>query len=270
MYRLEMRPDFVTAGAEAIDILIDGIYTASLLVMYREGSRLCSTLIIDEDVLSSSEIEQQLEQEVERYIDRLSDALDAEQRELQVINGKYSRIVSSSVETSWEEEWDHEQEGYEIDDEYVIDDEYQESHTDDRIVVQDSSTLKLAATNQRFQQDRRNHGNYHELAICPPHPSEALGIQIILARDDGDALLYDIYTEQGGSLPVGLATINTEGEQLSGFIDFRVPGTGRERHYIGESIVHELAKEQSFTALHLNMMFRDEIIDDALFYVGEN
>ncbi|TVX92602.1 hypothetical protein [Paenibacillus agilis] len=264
MYRLEMRPDFVTAGAEAIDILIDGVYTATLLVMYREGSRLYSTLIIDEDALSSSEMEQQLEQVVERYIERLSDAIDAEQRELQVISGKYSHIVSSSVETSWEE-WDHEQEEYEVDDEYVIDNEYRASQTDDRIVVEDYATLKLTTTNQRLQQDRGNHK--HELAICPPHPGEALGIQIILARDDGDALMYDIYTEQGGSLPAGLATVNTEGEQLSGFIDFRVPGTGRERHYIGESIVHELAKEQSFTALHLNMMFHDEIIDDALFYV---
>ncbi|WP_051217584.1 hypothetical protein [Paenibacillus assamensis] len=265
MYRLEMRPDFVTAGAEAIDILIDGVYTATLLVMYREGSRLYSTLIIDEDVLSSSEMEHQLEQVVERYIDRLSDAVDAEQRELQVINGKYSHIVSSSVETSWEEWDDDEEEEYEVDDEYVLDDAYQEDQTDDGIVVQDYSTLKLTTSNQGLQQ---HIGDYkHELAICPPHPSEALGIQIILARDDGDTLMYDIYTEQGGSLPAGLVTINTEGEQLSGFIDFRVPGTSRERHYIGESIVQELAKEQSFTALHLNMMFHDEIIDDALFYV---
>ncbi|GAC43926.1 hypothetical protein [Paenibacillus popilliae] len=89
-------------------------------------------------------------------------------------------------------------------------------------------------------------------------------IHVILARDDGSALLYDIYRDQNGSLPVGEATISTEGLEMSGYIDFRVPGTGADRACIGQELACQLAKDKQVQSLHLTMMFHNEMIDELI------
>lgn len=89
-------------------------------------------------------------------------------------------------------------------------------------------------------------------------------IHVILARDDGSALLYDIYRDQNGSLPVGEATISTDGPEMSGYIDFRVPGTGADRACIGQELACQLAKDKQVQSLHLTMMFHNEMIDELL------
>ncbi|MBU5442114.1 hypothetical protein [Paenibacillus sp. MSJ-34] len=86
-----------------------------------------------------------------------------------------------------------------------------------------------------------------------------------LIRDDGDVLTYHIYGAKTGALPLGEATIDISGEQLSGFIDFHTPGTGEEREVIAGRLLLELDKEKQFDSVHLTMLFKNQLIDEMMF-----
>ncbi|CAM2957514.1 hypothetical protein PASE110613_09505 [Paenibacillus sediminis] len=87
---------------------------------------------------------------------------------------------------------------------------------------------------------------------------------VTLSRKDGEMLTYAVYERQRGGLPVGTATIDISGRQISGFIDFDIPGTSQSRQNIANCLKQELRKEKTFDALHLTMLYRNEVIDEIL------
>jgi len=101
-------------------------------------------------------------------------------------------------------------------------------------------------------------------------PSFAFGADendftVTLARDDGDMLTYEIYSQSRGGLPIGSATVDIENRQLSGFIDFRDPCTEEEREIIATLLMRELDKEKDYQTLNLSVMHGNEKIDEMLF-----
>ncbi|MFD0695842.1 hypothetical protein ACFQZT_17320 [Paenibacillus sp. GCM10027628] len=88
---------------------------------------------------------------------------------------------------------------------------------------------------------------------------------IILARDDGDTLTYEIYQQSYGGLPIGTATVDISEHQLTGFIDFREPGDSDDRELIATLLLEELDKEQDYETLNLSMLYRNKLIDEILF-----
>lgn len=88
---------------------------------------------------------------------------------------------------------------------------------------------------------------------------------IVLARDDGDVLSYEIYQQSRGGLPIGTATIDISQRQLTGFIDFREPGSEGDRELIATLLMEELDKEKDYEALNLSMMHRNRLIEEVLF-----
>jgi hypothetical protein len=88
---------------------------------------------------------------------------------------------------------------------------------------------------------------------------------ITLVRDDGDILTYEIYNQLRGGLPIGTATVDIANRQLSGFIDFRDPGSEEEREIIASLLMRELDKEKEYKTLNLSVMHRNEKIDELLF-----
>jgi hypothetical protein len=50
---------------------------------------------------------------------------------------------------------------------------------------------------------------------------------------------------------------------LSGYIDYQVPGTSVQRKSLVEVLMRELDKELEFDTLHLTMLYRNQIIDEA-------
>ncbi|MEK8126308.1 hypothetical protein WMW72_00105 [Paenibacillus filicis] len=88
---------------------------------------------------------------------------------------------------------------------------------------------------------------------------------IVLVRDDGDVLGYEIYQQSRGGLPIGTATIDISQRQLTGFIDFREPGSEGDRELIATLLMEELDKEKEYEIINLSMMHRNRVIEEILF-----
>lgn len=88
---------------------------------------------------------------------------------------------------------------------------------------------------------------------------------IVLARDDGGVLTYEIYQQSRGGLPIGTATVDISERQLTGFIDFREPGSTDDRELIATLLMEELDKEKDYVAINLSMMHKNRLIEEVLF-----
>ncbi|MGN7308988.1 hypothetical protein ACTHQ2_23895, partial [Bacillus subtilis] len=86
---------------------------------------------------------------------------------------------------------------------------------------------------------------------------------VMLVRKDREFRIYQLYLQERGGLPVGTATIDTSYADLSGYMDYEVPGTSAQRKSLVEVLMRELDKELEFDTLHLTMLYRNQIIDEA-------
>lgn len=222
---IEFRPDFRTASGEAQDVLFNGAYAGEFLWLYRERERLQGVFVMDGmDVLERHR--SAIEEQVERYVRHTAEALGAAELEVVFVTGQVQRIVTN----------------------------------DDVAEYRAEAPERQAGPFGARPMDRLEHD--------PDEDNGTEGaddrIHVILARDDGSALLYDIYRDRSGSLPVGEATISTDGPEMSGYIDLRIPGTGADRACIGQELACQLAKDKQVQSLHLTMMFHNEMIDEMI------
>jgi hypothetical protein len=85
---------------------------------------------------------------------------------------------------------------------------------------------------------------------------------IVLARDDGDVLTYEIYEQSHGHLPIGTATIDIGQRVLTGFIDFRKLESTEDLDTIAALLMLELDKEREYVRIHLTSLYQNEPIDE--------
>lgn len=90
-------------------------------------------------------------------------------------------------------------------------------------------------------------------------------ISILLSRDDGDTLTYEVYKQTRGGLPIGSATVDISRKEISGFIDFHDETDEEEREEIAIRLMKELDKEKSYDTFDLTMLENNEWIDEILF-----
>lgn len=107
--------------------------------------------------------------------------------------------------------------------------------------------------------------NIDESDIYPFLEASSDDYTIVLARDDGDVLTYEIYEQSRGGLPIGTATVDISQRQITGFIDFREPGNSDDRELIASLLMQELDKEKDFETMNLSMMHRNRLIEEVLF-----
>ncbi|NOU97913.1 hypothetical protein GC093_32505 [Paenibacillus sp. LMG 31456] len=88
---------------------------------------------------------------------------------------------------------------------------------------------------------------------------------IVLARDDGDTLTYEIYQQSYGGLPIGTATVDISERQLTGFIDFREPGNSDDRECITTLLMQELDKEKEFESFNVTMLYQNQPFEELMF-----
>lgn len=229
---IQFRPDFRTASGESQDVLFNGAYAGEFIWLYRERERLQGIFVMDEsDVLARHR--SAIEEQVERYVRHTAEALGVADLEVVFVTGQVQRIVTN-----------------------------------------DDDVAEYRAEAPGRQARPLGTGPMDRLEHAPDVENGTEGaddrIHVILARDHGSALLYDIYRDQNGSLPVGEATISTDGPEMSGYIDFRVPGTGADRACIGQELACQLAKDKQVQWLHLTMMFHNEMIDEMIVDCASN
>ncbi|MDQ0057949.1 hypothetical protein [Paenibacillus harenae] len=88
---------------------------------------------------------------------------------------------------------------------------------------------------------------------------------IVLARDDGDVLTYEIYQQNSRKMPIGTATVNIQHRRLTGFIDFRNRSNVNDAEVISSRLMQELDKEKDYSGLNLSLMYKNELVDELIF-----
>ncbi|GIP37973.1 hypothetical protein J31TS4_12530 [Paenibacillus sp. J31TS4] len=84
----------------------------------------------------------------------------------------------------------------------------------------------------------------------------------VLARDDGDALTFEIYDQAEGGLPIATATVDVGEPRLSGFIELEQTRRTDDAGVIASRILREVEKEQDVESLHLSFLHRNKLIDE--------
>jgi hypothetical protein len=109
----------------------------------------------------------------------------------------------------------------------------------------------------------------YEAGVTPAehgsYEAEQSDYSIILARDDGDALTYEIYEQSHGGLPVGSAMVDISQRGLTGYIEFRDSASSEDREKIGALLMQELDKEKDYDSVHLTMLLNNQPIDEILY-----
>jgi hypothetical protein len=103
-----------------------------------------------------------------------------------------------------------------------------------------------------------------DVSIAEDNPNRS-GYSIVLARDDDDALTYEIFDQTDDELPMGTATMDISQRQITGFIDFKEPGSSDDREQIATLLLQELDKEKDFESVNLSMLHKNQLIDELLF-----
>lgn len=88
---------------------------------------------------------------------------------------------------------------------------------------------------------------------------------VVMTRDDGDTLTYDVYNQTRGGLPVGSATVDISRRRLTGYIDLLEPQCMEDRDEIATMLVQEVEKEKDYESFNITMMYQNRPIDEILF-----
>jgi hypothetical protein len=331
--KVELIPDLRTSGGEVQDIMVDGQYVGSLLLVFREGDRVSGSLQIEQDSLPD-ETEQYIVEQVHEYIRSLADAVSAAEYEVLVSWGTlYSVLQKSESQTdvviqpsqadvnevhfipgSQAESFTYEDPEHLLEMElvsagrsistYVFNDanglelaeaslkqygadvqgdihwydepteNYQDAaaellvrELDEEII--DTITIRMWHQGQELESAEWVHRDFaDEDEIEFEEDLEEIeaaeeACYVMLVRKDREFRVYELFLQERGGLPVGTATIDTSLADLSGYIDYQVPGTSVQRKSLVEVLMRELDKELEFDTLHLTMLYRNQIIDEA-------
>ncbi|MDK8188568.1 hypothetical protein QP794_00535 [Paenibacillus sp. UMB7766-LJ446] len=344
--KIELIPDLRTSGGEVQDIMVDGQYAGSLLLVFREGDRVSGSLQMEQNSLPD-ESEQVIVEKVHEYIRSLADAVSAAEYEVLVScgtlysvlqkpeshtdlliqssqsddtyypDGKNIRdavnevhvIPGSQAESFTYEDPEHmlememvsagrsistyvfndangqevaeaslKQYGADVQGEIHWYDDPAESYQDaaaellvrelDEEII-DTITIRMWHQGQELESLEWVHRDFaDEVEIEYPEDLEEIEAAeetcyVMLVRKDREFRIYELYLQERGGLPVGTATIDTSYADLSGYMDYEVPGTSAQRKSLVEVLMRELDKELEFDTLHLTMLYRNQIIDEA-------
>lgn len=344
--KIELIPDLRTSGGEVQDIMVDGQYAGSLLLVFREGDRVSGSLQMEQNSLPD-ESEQVIVEKVHEYIRSLADAVSAAEYEVLVScgtlysvlqkpeshtdlliqssqsddtynpDGKNIRdavnevhvIPGSQAESFTYEDPEHmlememvsagrsistyvfndangqevaeaslKQYGADVQGEIHWYDEPAENYQDaaaellvrelDEEII-DTITIRMWHQGQELESLEWVHRDFaDEVEIEYPEDLEEIEAAeetcyVMLVRKDREFRVYELYLQERGGLPVGTATIDTSYADLSGYMDYEVPGTSAQRKSLVEVLMRELDKELEFDTLHLTMLYRNQIIDEA-------
>ena len=111
MRNIEIRPNMRTAGGEAGDILMNGRFTGTLLLVYREGDRVTGSVQLERESLSLAD-KPHVIRYVQNYIQAFNHAVNAEASDVMITYSSYDRVVMTSAEdeADWMMEGDGEDE----------------------------------------------------------------------------------------------------------------------------------------------------------------
>jgi len=235
MATIRIRPDLRTACGEICDIVVNGKYAGTCVLVYREKERLSGSIQLDRDSLSPR-TKHQVVRHMNEYVQSLVDALQTPECDVIVTYSRYDHVIASEHNVGVIESFSDEPE-FEVD--VDLDTRYDDGDPAER--------------------------EWLEMQDDDVYDSDDEAFDIVLTRDDGDTLTYDIYDHSHGDVSVGTATVDISGSDISGFIEFRDVGNEEEREAIASILMQEIDKQREFDTCSLTMLYQNEPFEEVLF-----
>lgn len=300
MRNIEIRPNLRTAGGEFSDIMVGGRFAGTLSLVYREGDRVAGSVQLEKESLEPG-YKQRVESYLKDYIQSFIHAIRAEACDVVMTFSRYDSIVTAAEE-DWESakydlvmvnkkrnhfdyhvydnkgtwiaeallEIDHAHISGEV--RWVIepDDEEVENITELLVSDFDEDIVDTFRIYHHFNGELLETVELTHDDLLDD-PVEVIGdiaeegeYNVILVRDDGEVLTYEIYQHSAGTLPIGTATVDIEHRRLTGFIDFRDHPNLNDAGAITSALMQELDKEKDYDGLNLSLMFKNELVDELI------
>ncbi|MDF2922790.1 MAG: hypothetical protein K0R57_1704 [Paenibacillaceae bacterium] len=94
MAEITLRPDMRTAGGEVCDILCEGQYVGTLLLVYREQERISGSVQLEKESLSSKD-KKAVDRFITDYIQALIHAMQVRECEVLVTHSSYDHVIAT-------------------------------------------------------------------------------------------------------------------------------------------------------------------------------
>ncbi|WP_438448628.1 hypothetical protein [Gorillibacterium sp. sgz5001074] len=154
MAEIVLRPDLKTAGGEVNDILFKGRFVGTLLLVYRENDRVCGSVQLEKESLSSKD-KKEVVRYVTDYVQSTIHAIKAADCDVLVTHSSYDHVIATDADqwSDWEED------GILVHDEpeviWVTDED-----TLGDWDVSDRDTVEMDRTVNRYNQDPEDDRHY--------------------------------------------------------------------------------------------------------------
>lgn len=92
--------------------------------------------------------------------------------------------------------------------------------------------------------------------------TQEMDYTVLLTRDEGEILTYEIYDESDGQFPVGTATVDIGHSVVTGFIEFHDPADTENMDNIAALLMLELDKEREYESINLTLLYQNMPINE--------
>ncbi|NHN31226.1 hypothetical protein [Paenibacillus agricola] len=270
-----LKQELKTSGGEVSTIMWDHASIGTMTLVYREADRIAGTVQLEPSSFPHH-AQQRVSSFVHRYIESMIAALGVDTSCIQIAYSDYGELITLDPDlinpANVEEDYDYEYDWMETE---RFEDEALDEQNE--YIMQMQKRTGTMVSKQLGRQKNSGLSEAESLIvggglITHNQPLAGESIQsaeedytVVLTREDGDTLIYEVYQQSHGGLPIGKATVDISNDQLEGFIDFREPGQLADRECIALLMMQELDKETAFESFNLTMLFQNQPFEEFVY-----
>lgn len=269
-----LRQDLKTSGGEECTIMWNHECIGTMTLVYREADRIAGTIQLEPSSFPNN-AKKRVFSFVHQHLQSMIAALGVRSCDIRVTYSEYDHFISSGSDST---DPINVEEDYDFDYDWMETERFEDENIDEQneyIMNQRKRTGKMVGR----KLERKHAGSESEMELRSSDFSEEYqlkrevitksedkqGYTVVLTREDGDTLVYEVYQQSHGGLPIGRATVDVSNYQLEGFIDFREPGQLEDREYIALLMMQELDKEKDYESFNLTMLFQNQPFEEFVY-----
>jgi hypothetical protein len=261
-----LRQDLKTSGGEVSTIMWNDECIGTMTLVYREADRIAGNVQLEPSSFPHN-AKQRMFSFVHQHVESMIAALGVNSSDIKITYSDYDHSIA--LVPDWVDHVNVE-EDYDYDYDWMETEAFEDERLDEQneyIMDQQKRTGKMVGR----KLERKEAGSESETEKYQPKVEAAVKSEdgqdysVVLTREDGDTLIYEVYQQSHGGLPIGRATVDTSNNQLEGFIDFREPGQLADREYIALLMMQELDKEKDFESFNLTMLFQNQPFEEFVY-----
>jgi hypothetical protein len=285
MTDLWLRQDLKTSGGEECTIMWDRECIGTMTLVYREADHITGAVQL-EPARFPHNSKKRVDSFVHQHVQSMVTALGVNSCEIRVTYSDYDQLISFGPYTldgfdadvidqvNVEEDYDYEYDWMETErfEDESLDEQNEYIMKRNGKMIGRKLEQKGTVTELELERDSLNCSFIAEdqsKAATWAKSEKMDDYTVVLTREDGDTLIYEVYQQSYGGLPIGKATVDISNDQLEGFIDFREPGQLAGRECIALLMMEELDKEMDYESFNLTMLFQNKPFEEFVYEVDQ-